>query len=302
VTTWTDLFGDGPVVLDGGLSTQLERRGQDISGPLWTGRALLADPSAVTQAHADFAQAGADVVASASYQISRTGFERAGLGRDAADEALVASTSAVRRAVEGTDARVAASVGPYGAILHDGSEYRGRYGLSHRQLVDFHRERLDVLVATAPDLLAFETIPDVDEAEALVDVLADYPDMPAWISFSAMDDRHTCAEQPIEIAVATATAAPSVAAVGVNCTDPRFIDALVARIRAVTDLPIVVYPNAGGAWDPADGQWHDAGPAGFPAESVLGWRAAGAVAIGGCCGTDDRTVRALAHLLDAPAG
>jgi homocysteine S-methyltransferase len=297
VTTWTDLFGDGPVVLDGGLSTQLERRGQDISGPLWTGRALLADPTAVAEAHADFAHAGARVVASASYQISRTGFERAGLGREAADQALIASTAAARQAVEGTGALVAASVGPYGAILHDGSEYRGRYGLTHQQLVDFHRERLDVLVATSPDLLAIETIPDVDEAEALAEVLGDYPDVPAWLSFSAMDDRHTCAEQEIEVAVAAATAAPSVAAVGVNCTDPRYIDALVSRIRAVTDLPIVVYPNAGGAWDPADGQWHDAGPAGFPAESVVGWRAAGAVGIGGCCGTDEGTVRTLSALL-----
>lgn len=299
MTSWTDLFASGPVVLDGGLSTQLEHRGQDISGPLWTGRALLADPRAVASAHADYVRAGADVVITASYQISRAGFDAAGLGRQAADAAIAASTNAAREAARGSAARVAASVGPYGAILHDGSEYRGRYGLSHAALVDFHRERMDVIVATSPDLLAVETIPDVEEAEALVDVLADHPAMPAWICFSAADGEHTNAGQSIEEAVAVAASAPNVVAVGVNCTDPAFIAELASRIRAVTNLPIVVYPNAGGAWDPVDGQWHDAGPDGFAPEVVASWRAAGATAIGGCCGTDDRTISALAGQLHA---
>ena len=158
----------------------------------------------------------------------------------------------------GSGARVAASVGPYGAILHDGSEYRGRYGRTHRQLVDFHRERLDVLAATAPDLLAIETIPDVDEAAALVDVLADHPDLPAWMSFSAADDARTCAGQPIEEAVAVASSSPTVMALGINCTDPRHVRSLVERMRAATSLPIVVYPNAGGEWDASDGLWHGA--------------------------------------------
>ena len=154
--------------------------------------------------------------------------------------------------------RVAASVGPYGAILHDGSEYRGHYGRTRQQLADFHRERLDVLVAPRPDLLAVETIPDVAEAEALVDVLADHPTVPAWMTFSAADDAHLCAGQPIEEAVAVASSAPSVMAVGVNCTDPRHVAGLFRRIRGECDLPVVVYPNAGGRWDAADGQWHGA--------------------------------------------
>jgi homocysteine S-methyltransferase len=302
MTWWTDIFSGEPVVLDGGLSTQLERRGRDISGSLWTGRALLADPADVTSAHADYVRAGADVVITSSYQISRSGFEAAGLGREAADAALVASTAAAREAVVGSGARVAASVGPYGAILHDGSEYRGRYGLSRTELIDFHRERLDVLAATAPDLLAVETIPDVDEAEAIAEVLADHPGLPAWMCFSAVDAGHTCAGQPIEDAVAAATAASNVVAVGVNCTDPQHVAGLISRMRAVTDLPIVVYPNAGGAWDPTDGQWHDAGPAGFAPEIVAAWLAAGATAIGGCCGTDERTISALAAQLGGPAG
>ena len=304
---WNGLFGTAPVVVDGGLSTQLALLGEDTSGILWTGRVLLDNPAAVQRAHADFVAAGADVVITASYQVSRWGFEQAGMTADDADAALRASTIAARAAiaaVPGSDARVAASVGPYGAILHDGSEYRGRYGRTHRQLVDFHGERLDVLAATAPDLLAIETIPDVDEAAALVDVLAGHPDLPAWMSFSAADDARTCAGQPIEEAVAVASSSPSVMALGINCTDPRHVRSLVERMRAVTSLPIVVYPNAGGEWDASDGLWHGATVEGsaFPARVVQGWIEAGATAVGGCCGTDARSISRVADVLAESAG
>jgi homocysteine S-methyltransferase len=302
---WQDLFGADPVVVDGGLSTQLARLGQDISGTLWTGHALLENPTAVSRAHADYVAAGADVIITASYQVSRRGFEQAGMDRGDADAALRASTRVARDAVRDSgQARVAASVGPYGAILHDGSEYRGHYGLTRRQLVDFHRERLDVLVATEPDLLAIETIPDVEEVEALVEVLADHPDLPAWFSFSAVDGARICAGQPVEDAVAAATSAPSLIAVGINCTDPRHITSLVSRMRAVSALPVVVYPNAGGQWDPADGEWHgdavnDSADA-FPAAVVQEWLTCGVRAVGGCCGTDDRSIRRVAQLLAEP--
>ena len=305
---WTDLFGDEPVVVDGGLSTQLAVLGQDTSGILWTGRVLLDNPAALQRAHADFVAAGAGVVITSSYQVSRWGFEQAGMSAADADAALRASTRAARAAVEsvpGAQARVAASVGPYGAILHDGSEYRGRYGRTHDQLADFHRERLEVLASTAPDLLAIETIPDVDEAAALVEALADHPELPAWMSFSALDDAHVCAGQPVEEAVAVAAASPSVVAVGINCTDPRHVLGLVQRMRAVTDLPIVVYPNAGGEWDAVDGQWHGStapGGAAFPGPVVRAWLDAGATAVGGCCGTDARTISRVAAVLAASAG
>ena len=307
-STWTDLFGHEPVVVDGGLSTQLEALGEDTSGLLWTGRALLDNPDIVSRAHADFVAAGAGVVITASYQVSRAGFVRAGRTVDDADAALRASTRVARDAVAsvpGRRALVAASVGPYGAILHDGSEYRGRYGLSRADLAAFHRARLDVLAGTEPDLLAVETIPDVDEAAAIVDVLAEFPGLPAWMSFSAVDGARTCAGQPIEDAVAVAASSPSIIAVGINCTDPRHVAELVARARATVDLPVVVYPNAGGRWDAADGQWHGADEAepglAFPAEVVEEWTAAGAVAVGGCCGTDARAIRRIAQQL-APSG
>lgn len=294
---WSTMLGSGPVVIDGGLSTQLEARGHDVHDHLWTGRVLLDDPRAITRAHADYVEAGAQVLISSSYQVSRAGFMAEGLTAADADAALLASIAAARDAASGTDVLVAASVGPYGAILHDGSEYRGRYGLGHDALVDFHAERLEVLAQGAPDLLAIETIPDVDEVRALVEVLDGFPDLPAWVTFSAADAEHTCAGQRIEEAAAVASSASSVMAIGINCTDPRHVEGLVRRMRSATDLALVVYPNAGGSWDPGTGLWEDSASPGFAPALVEAWRQAGAVGIGGCCGTDASAIAALSDQL-----
>lgn len=287
--TLRGLLSERVLVLDGGLSTQLQARGQDISGPLWTAQALLDRPEAVAAAHADFAAAGAEVVITASYQVSRMGFAAIGRSAQEADAALAASVQVARSAAP--SALIAASVGPYGAVLHDGSEYRGDYGLSRAQLVDFHRSRLDVLVDAQPDLLAVETIPDLREVEALIEVLGEAPDMPAWICMTARDAERLWAGQRIEDAAALAASAPSVVAVGINCTDPRVVPELLARMRSVTDLPLVAYPNAGGAWSAETGTWTDAHGLG----DVSPLLSAGARAVGGCCGTDAGAIRALAE-------
>jgi len=279
----------GPLILDGGLSTQLQRMGHDVQGDLWTARLLADDPSSIASAHRAFVDAGADVVITASYQVSRQGFVAAGRTPKDADNALRDSVTAAREATLGTAALVAASVGPYGAVLHDGSEYRGRYGLSHKELRDFHRERLDILVAAEPDLLAIETIPDIDEAAALADVLGDFRHLPVWMTFSAVDDAHVCAGQPIEEAVAAV--AHEVSAVGINCTDASLITGLLQRMRSVTDAPFVVYPNGGGVWNAETGQW--VGASGGPFANVDAWRSLGASFIGGCCGTDAEAIRTL---------
>jgi homocysteine S-methyltransferase len=179
---------------------------------------------------------------------------------------------------------VAASVGPYGATLHDGSEYRGRYGVAHEDLVAFHRERLDVLVAAEPDLLAIETVPDLDEARAIVEALSSY-DVAAWLSFSCADGASTCAGQPVEDAAALVAAAPTLEAIGINCTKPEHVAALVARIRAAQpDLPVVVYPNAGRVWDGVSSVWLGDGTDVLPRTAVSSWFDDGVSLVGGCCG------------------
>ena len=279
----------GPLIIDGGLSTQLQRMGHDIQGDLWTANLLVDDPASISSAHRAFVEAGADVIITASYQVSRQGFVAAGRTSQEAESALRDSVVAAREATAGTSVLVAASVGPYGAVLHDGSEYRGRYGRSHKELMDFHRERLEVLVAAEPDLLAIETIPDVDEAAALADVLCDFRHLPAWMTFSAVDDAHVCAGQPIEEAVAAV--AHEVSAVGINCTEASLITGLLRRMRSLTDVPLVAYPNAGGTWNAETGQW--TGASGGPFQDVDVWRSLGTSFLGGCCGTDAEAIRTL---------
>ncbi len=283
------------VVLDGGLSTQLEALGADFSGELWTGRALLDRPDIVRQAHKDFVDAGAKIITTASYQVSRAGFLEAGLSAEDADRALVRSVELARGATVGTDVKVAASVGPYGAILHDGSEYRGNYGASQEALEDFHRERIAVLASAKPDFFAVETIPEIIEAKAVVAVLRDYPSIPAWVSFSCADDAHVSSGETIEDAVRVVLELPGLVAVGVNCVAPEILAPLAVRISAITDTPIIGYPNRGGVWDAASDTWVGHTPQSL-ADWAGQWVGLGVSFIGGCCGHGARAIAELSAL------
>ncbi len=292
-----------PAALDGGLATELEARGFDLAHHLWSAQLLADDPDAIRRLHLDYYLAGAKVAVSASYQASRAGFAASGMDVDEADELLRRSVriaqqardQALEQGVAGP-LLVAASVGPYGAMRHDGSEYRGRYGVPRAELVAFHAERIAVLAGAAPDLLAVETIPDVEEAEVLAELLAG-SDVPAWMSFSATAGARTCAGQPFAEAVAVAASCDRIVAVGVNCSAPEHVDALLAAARTVSDLPLVVYPNAGGTWDAAAGTWTDVVSKDLPAALVHRWVDAGAALVGGCCGLGPDAVTGIAEAL-----
>jgi homocysteine S-methyltransferase len=288
----------GVAVLDGGLATELEARGHDLRDALWSARLLADDPDAVVAAHRAYFRAGADMATTATYQASFDGFAARGVDRAEVARLLrrgVALAGQARDEVAGDGRQrfVAASVGPYGAALADGSEYRGRYGLTVAALAAWHRPRLDVLVDAAPDLLAVETVPDADEAQALVAALAGSP-VPAWLSYSVAGDR-TRAGQPLAEAFAVLAAAPEVVAVGVNCCAPGDVGPAVAAARAATGKPVVVYPNSGERWDARARRW--VGPAGFDAAQAAGWVAAGAAAVGGCCRIGPAAIAALARAL-----
>ena len=285
-----------PLAIDGGMSTELEQQGCILEGTLWTAQALLDDPGLIEAAHEAYVDAGAGVVITASYQISRAGFVEAGLTADDADRALRASIEVARKAVAGTQALVAASVGPYGAILHDGSEYKGNYGKTVDELRAFHAERLAVLLSANPDLLAIETIPDALEAEALVAALADFPSAIAWMSFSIGPDGKLWAGQSLAEAARIAASSPAIAAIGVNCVDPALVSAAIAEIRSVTDLPVVIYANGGGTWNSETGIWENAAADALVAYSAE-WITQGATLIGGCCGTHSGDIRQLAQAL-----
>lgn len=296
-----ELLASGPHAIDGGLASELEARGADLSGDLWSARVLRESPDLVREVHAAYFRAGASVGISASYQASRAGIVRAGGSVAEADRLLALSVRLVREAAaqvraEGvsTPLLVAASVGPYGATRHDGSEYRGGYGLSHAELVAFHRERLDVLAGAGPDLIAVETIPELTEARALIEVLADHQDLPAWLSFSCADGTYTCSGEPYADAVALAVSAPTVRAIGVNCTAPEHVGSLLtAGDRDRDGRPYVVYPNAGRVWDGVASAWLGAGSDVLAPAAVRDWVEAGARLIGGCCGLGPTAVAAV---------
>ena len=290
------------VVLDGGMSNALEDRGHDLSDRLWTARLLRDAPAEIAAVHRAYYRAGARVATTASYQASVPGFVEAGLSPGEAERLLRRSLTLAREvrdelAGDGTERLVAASVGPYGAVLADGSEYRGRYGLPAAALRDFHGPRLETLVAAGPDLLAVETVPDLDEAEVLADLLTEL-DVPAWFSFSATRAAaglRTRAGQPLADAFAVAGAVPSVRAVGVNCCAPEDVLPAVRLAVSVTGKPAVAYPNSGEDWDAGARRW--AGGASYDVGLAPAWVAAGAAYVGGCCRVGPATVAELAAII-----
>ena len=283
-----------PIVLDGGLATELEKNGFDISGDLWSAAMLQSNPRAIVDVHRAYLEAGAECLISASYQASRMGFATTGLTAEAADQLILDSVSLASAAREEYLAAhrgqacmplVAASIGPYGAALADGSEYSGDYQVSATILQKFHDIRLRLLDGSGADLLACETIPDMNEATVLRDLLMNVR-KPAWVSFSCRDSERISDGTLLSEACAQFAGHPKVFAVGINCTPPDLITDLISAARAgAPDKNIVVYPNSGETYHADDNSW-----SGDTATTSFGfrveeWLDAGATLIGGCCRT-----------------
>ena len=266
--------------LDGGLSTALENNGNKLTTSLWTGELILAKPSEITKAHLDFINAGSEIIITSSYQISYLGCSKRGWSESKTDQALRGSTQLAKDAVtaSGKVIKVAASIGPYGAALADGSEYKGNYGVTKSFLKDFHARRLEVLISTSPDLLALETMPDTFEVEVLLELLSDCP-IPYWVSYSCKAGNQTNAGQSFTEAVSLAKNAM---AVGINCTAPELITDLLLSAEGIK--PFVVYPNSGRSWNAKTKEWEGSSQAGFDELLIKSWISAGAQIIGGCCG------------------
>lgn len=282
------------IVLDGGLATELEARGHDLSDDLWSARLLMDDPEEIVSAHETFFRAGAEVATTATYQASFEGFAARGIGRRAAAGLMRRSVDLAKGARERVGGRrwVAASVGPYGATLADGSEYRGRYGLSVAELTAFHRPRVEALAEAGPDLLALETVPDVDEAVALLAAI-DGIGVPAWLSYTISGGR-TRAGQPLEEAFSVAAGNDRLVAVGVNCCAPDDVEQVIALARRVAGKPVIVYPNSGEDWDARRRTW--TGGSRFTAGLARRWIRAGADLVGGCCRVRPTDIAAVAAL------
>ncbi len=296
------------VILAGGLATTLEDRGYDLNDELWSARVLLEDPGAIVQVHGDFLAAGADCITTATYQASLPGLIKKGLSLEQARAQLNTAVDLATGARDEFWSRprlragrvkplVAACVGPYGAYLADGSEYVGNYAIDDEELAHFHRERFHILADSQADLLGCETLPCLREATVLLDLLDEVPDRWAWFSFSCRDALHLCDGTPFVEAVELCSTHQRVAGIGVNCTAPEFITPLLSAARAVTDLPLVAYPNSGEIFDPTRKSWR-AGPShsALP-EAASEWLSLGISVIGGCCRVGPEAIAELRRTL-----
>ncbi len=293
------------LVIDGALATELERRGYDLKDDLWSAKLLLEQPEIIKQVHLDYFKAGADCAITASYQATVEGFQRRGLNEI---EAIDLIQKSVRLAIEARDEFwvdpanregrpkpfVAASVGPYGAFLADGSEYRGNYGLSEKDLMDFHRPRMRALIEAGADMLACETIPSLIEAQAIAKLLQEFPDVSAWISFTAHDEKHISEGQALADCVKQLDNHRQIVAIGVNCTSPRYIPSLVNEAKKATEKHILTYPNSGETYNAEKNDWNGDPVVDSFGEHARQWYKAGARLIGGCCRTTPEDIRVIA--------
>ena len=281
----------GLVILDGGLATELEARGHELTDALWSARLLLDAPEAIADVHAAYLEAGADCVVSSSYQATLEGFRRRGVGAEEARERLRTSVDLAREARDAfwrtappgrRRPLVAASIGPYGAALADGSEYTGRYDLDEAGLYGFHAERFALLASAGSDLLACETIPSRAEARVLLRLLDETPGAHAWFTFTARDDAHISDGTPV-VEVARELDHERIVGIGINCVPPTLAPGLLGTLRSATDQTLVAYPNSGEAWNAAAKRWEGVPEGSDLAEACVTWQDAGARVVGGCC-------------------
>jgi homocysteine S-methyltransferase len=289
-------------IVDGAMATELEARGCDLNDALWSAKVLLEQPDLIRAVHLDYFNAGADIAITASYQATVEGFAKRGLTREQSFELIKKSVKLAQDARDEFWSReenranrafplIAGSVGPYGAYLADGSEYRGDYNLTEDELIAFHRPRVEALAASNPDLLACETIPCGVEARALIRLLAEFPNTFAWFTFTAKDGEHISNGESIADVAAFLDKQPQAAAIGINCTSPLHIPALIRETRKNTSKPIIVYPNSGEIYDASTNTWHGETSCDSFGLQSKDWYAAGARLIGGCCRTTPDHIR-----------
>lgn len=293
------------VIVDGAMATELEHYGCDLNDRLWSAKILMENPELIKKVHVDYFGAGADCAITASYQATIEGYKERGLTEQQAIDLIKKSVELAAQARDEfwgglTDQSnrpkplVAASVGPYGAFLSDGSEYRGDYAVTEEELAAFHRQRIQVLVEAGADILACETIPCLAEAKAIVTVLKEFPDVHAWFTFSAKDDFHISDGEQIAACADWLDGQAQVAAIGINCTAPQFIESLIGEVTSKTAKPVIVYPNSGATYDPVSKTWSEEPTANAFSANSKAWYQAGAQIIGGCCSTTPDDIAAIA--------
>ncbi|XP_055681701.1 uncharacterized protein LOC129789088 [Lutzomyia longipalpis] len=309
------------MVIDGGFATQLTVHvGHSVDGdPLWSARFNSTNPSAIIKTHLDFLQAGADAIITNTYQASVEGFmEHLDLDEEQSVELIKSTVRLAHLARNKFLAEapqvpkelpwILGSIGPYGAHLHDGSEYTGEYAdtVDAEVIKKWHRVRIEAVLEAGVDGLAIETIPCRMEAEALVEIMTDeYPDVKYWLAFQCKDDQSIAhGENFAETCQAIWTKAKessNILAIGTNCVNPRIVSPLFKAVNSgypeAQKIPLVVYPNSGETYTVKDG-WTGKEDC-QPLENYAGeWISLGAKIIGGCCRTYARDIQRIKKFVE----
>jgi homocysteine S-methyltransferase len=291
-----------PLLIDGGLSNQLEKQGHDLNHKLWSAKLLESDPEAIIKAHLAYLEAGAQCITTASYQASIPGFMSIGYDMATAESLIKKSVHLAEKAIKrfhlkGSKPIIAASVGPYGAYLADGSEYHGNYGISEETLREFHEHRISLLDHSNADILACETIPSFKETLVLANILKDM-NKQTWVSFSCKDEFHINDGTPIEDCVDILSDHPNIFAIGVNCTSPKYISGLVKAIKPkIKDKRIIVYPNSGDVYNAETKVWSELSSSEQLLNQAKEWINLGVDIIGGCCRIGPKDIKSLSKLI-----
>lgn len=293
------------ITIDGAMATELEARGCHLADSLWSAKVLIENPELIRDVHLDYFRAGAEIAITASYQATPAGFAARGLSHSDACALIEKSVNLAQQAREAWQQEnpaaknllIAGSVGPYGAYLADGSEYRGDYIRTQDEFKAFHQPRIAALLNAGADLLACETLPSFPEIRALLSVLHDYPQARAWLTLTLRDSEHLSDGTPLREVVALAEQSSQVIAIGINCIALEHTTAALRCLQGLTTLPLVVYPNSGEEYDAQSKTWHQHGASCRSLASYLPeWLAAGAKLIGGCCRTSPRDIADLTRL------
>lgn len=301
------------LVVDGAMATELEKRGVKTDSDLWSATALIENPAAIQAVHRSYFESGADIAITNTYQANVSKFMELGLSETESENLITKAVSLAKKARDdyfGTLTQsekshrakhplVAGSVGPYGAYLADGSEYTGDYNMTKTEYQNFHRQRMELLNQAGVDLFAFETQPNFDEANALVDLLVkEFPQQHAWLTFSVKDSDSLCDGTVLAEAVKYFNDVEQISAIGVNCTTLENIEDIVKNVNEVTDKPIIVYPNNGDIYDPETKTWQANPQADTFTDLVPEWLEAGAKLLGGCCRTTPEDIKEIADIVN----
>ncbi len=293
-----------PLLIDGGLSNQLEKQGYDLNNKLWSAKLLESEPEAIIEAHLAYLEAGAQCITTSSYQASILGFMSIGCDMAKAVELIKKSVKLAEEAISRFKIKdikplIAASIGPFGAYLADGSEYHGNYDVSEETLRKFHEQRIKILDKSNADILACETIPNFKETLVLADILHGV-EKQAWVSFSCKDESHINDGTLIEDCINILNDHPKVFAIGVNCTSPQYVSEIIKTIKSIIKHKrIVVYPNSGEFYIAKNKTWIGTSSSATFLEMVDEWIKLGADIIGGCCRIGPDQIKSISELIKA---